>query len=278
MAAFEKAVIVGVGLLGGSIGLALRQRGLAKQVVGFGRSKEKLETAVSRGAIDVAEQDLANACHSADLCVICTPVQDIAARTIECSSHIVCEGVITDVGSTKHTICSEVAQAGVAQFCGSHPLAGSDRSGVEHADEQLFEGRVAVVTPLQTSAEVLGRTLAFWESIGCRTRTMSPQEHDQALAQTSHLPHIVASALAACTPEELLSLAASGWRDTTRIAGGSPKLWRPIIEENSAAILSALEQYNASLSSWIEALKSKNFAQVESLLTSGKEKRDNLGS
>lgn len=278
MAAFEKVVIVGVGLLGGSIGLALRQRGLARQVVGFGRNQQNLDKAVTRGAIDSYESELVNACQGANLCVICTPVQDIATRVVECSPHLASDGLITDVGSTKQNICESLAKAGIENFCGSHPLAGSDRSGVEHADEKLFEDRLTVVTPLQTNAMLLRRTLEFWESIGCKTQAMSPQEHDWALAQTSHLPHIVAAALAAGTPASLLPLAATGWRDTTRIAGGSPSLWRQIIEENRPAILEAIKQYNASLKPWVDALENQDFDQVESLLTAGKEKRDNLGS
>lgn len=278
MAAFEKVVIVGVGLLGGSIGLALRQRGLAQRVIGFGRNQANLAKAVDCRAIDAFEIKLSEACRDADLCVICTPVKDIANRVQECSPLLASEGFVTDVGSTKRNICESLFEAGVQNFCGSHPLAGSDRSGVEHADEKLFEGRMAVVTPWQTNALILQRTLELWQSIGCKTQTMSPHEHDLALAQTSHLPHIVASALAAGTPESLLPLAATGWRDTTRIAGGSPSLWRQIIEENHTAILDAMKQYSASLMPWIEALENRDFDQVESLLAAGKDKRDNLGS
>ena len=279
MADFERTVIVGVGLLGGSIGKALRERGMSRTVVGVGRRRETLDSACQSGAIDQAEIDLEKACADADLVVICTPVQQIVEFVRKAACVARRDALITDVGSTKASICQQLENLDGGQFCGSHPLAGSDKSGVEHADAGLFVDRTVAVTPTEkTSDELLTRVEAFWQKLGSRTLRMTPQEHDTALAMTSHLPHVVASALAAATPQALLPLAASGWCDTTRVAAGSVELWLQILEENREQVLAALGNYSKSLQTWIEALEHQDAAAIESLLTLGKKKRDSVGN
>lgn len=279
MADFERTVIVGVGLLGGSIGKALRERGMSRTVVGVGRRRETLDSACQLGAIDQAEIDLEKACADADLVVICTPVQQIVEFVRKAACVARRDALITDVGSTKASICQQLENLDGGQFCGSHPLAGSDKSGVEHADAGLFVDRTVAVTPTEkTSDELLTRVEAFWQKLGSRTLRMTPQEHDTALAMTSHLPHVVASALAAATPQALLPLAASGWCDTTRVAAGSVELWLQILEENREQVLAALGNYSKSLQTWIEALEHQDAAAIESLLTLGKKKRDSVGN
>lgn len=279
MADFEKAVIVGVGLLGGSIGFALQEQKIASQVVGLGRNLDRLQKALELGAVNQIETDLTAACSGADLCVVCTPVQKIAENVLACQKHMVDDALITDVGSTKHTICSTLSASGVDTFCGSHPLAGSDRSGVTFADGKLFEGRMTVVTPVEDTPNALQqRTVKLWQGMGSRTVTMAPQDHDRALAQTSHLPHVVSSALAAGTPDELLQLVATGWEDTTRISAGNAQLWTQIIQENKASVQHALQKYSDSLQDWLAALQQDDFKKIEALLEAGKQKRDSLGS
>ncbi len=276
---FNRAVIVGVGLLGGSVGLALRARSLAKRIVGWGRRPEALQQALDLRAIDEMETDLITACSEADLVVVCTPVQFVVPQVLVCAGAIAAGGLITDVGSTKQTICAELAGPAKEMFCGSHPLAGSEKSGVGFALADLFVDRLAVITPSeQTPAYLADRTEEFWRSLGSRTLRMTPQEHDCGVARTSHLPHVVAAALAASTPSGLLPLAASGWCDTTRVAAGSIELWQQILLENRQPILDALHDFSASLQPWISALSSGDAGRIEQLLQAGKQQRDSVGN
>ncbi|GAB5402849.1 MAG: prephenate dehydrogenase [Aureliella sp.] len=281
MAQYEHVVIVGVGLLGGSIGMALRQRGLAENVVGVGRNAERLSLAVELGAVDSYSLDLVQACGQADLAVVCTPVQNVGQSVLDCLRNMH-GGIVTDVGSTKATICQQVAEDDVlssARFVGSHPLAGSEKVGVEHSDADLFTGRTCVVTPTEaTSPSDTDRVRSLWQQLGSQVIEMDPQLHDAAIARTSHLPHVVSSALAAATPSSVLQLAASGWLDTTRIAAGSPDLWQQIISENTEPVTEALKEYAAQLQSWIDAIESRDSAKIQALLELGKQQRDSVGN
>ncbi len=276
---FNRAVIVGVGLLGGSIGLALRSRSMAKRIVGWGRRPETLQQALDVRAVDEIETDLITACLEADLVVVCTPVQFVVPQVLFCTNVIAAGGLITDVGSTKQTICTELAGPAGGTFCGSHPLAGSEKSGVSYASADLFVGRLTVVTPTEQTPDWLTeRTEKFWQALGSRTLRMTPQEHDCGVARTSHLPHVVAAALAAATPQALLPLAASGWCDTTRVAAGGVELWQQILLENQQPVLEALQEFSASLQPWIAALKAGDAGQIEQLLQAGKQQRDSVGN
>src|SRR5262249_24102977 len=167
---------------------------------------------------------------------------------------------------------------GVA-FVGSHPLAGSEKRGAEYAQADLFQDRVTVVTRTGlTDAAALERTCSFWQALGSRVRVMTPEDHDRALALTSHLPHLVASALAGLLPPELHELTASGFRDTTRIAAGDPSIWTGIFGQNRTAILAALEMLQARLKLFQEALRAGDGPAVDSLLARAKKVRDALGS
>jgi prephenate dehydrogenase len=279
MALFERVVIVGVGLLGGSIGLALRERQLAHSIVGYGRNPERLRQAFDCGAVTEVSSEFRQACQGADAIIVCTPVQQVAGLVLEGLTAARSDVLITDVGSTKLGICQAVAGHADQNFCGSHPLAGSDKSGVVHARADLLVERLTVVTPnSNTPASLVERTERLWRQLGSRTLRMTPQDHDRALASTSHLPHIVASALAAATPDELLPLVATGWCDTTRIAAGAAELWRQILEENRQPIIEALEDYSNSLTHWLTALRSGDGQQLEQLLQAGKQKRDSVGN
>ena len=227
--------IVGVGLIGGSIGLAARQRGLAEHILGAGRRRSSLESARRLGAIDEASLDLVQAVHRADLAVFCTPVGDIAHQVLAAAPGCAVDTLLTDAGSTKAVIVRTIEEglpSGVA-FVGSHPLAGSEQSGPEHAVADLFDGRLTVVTRTpRTDPGALERIAAFWESLGSHVKVMDPEQHDQALALTSHLPHLLASALAGLLTPELTELTATGFRDTTRIASGDPAIWTGILLHN----------------------------------------------
>jgi prephenate dehydrogenase len=235
--------IVGVGLIGGSIGMTLRSRGLASQVIGVGRDLRTLATAQERGAVDQATTSLVEGVSNADVVVICTPVSRIAVD-VRRTSEIAGPGVlVTDAGSTKRQIVETVERHGrsAGVFVGAHPLTGSERSGAAHARAGLFEGRVCVLTPTaRTPADRMRQARSFWSGLGCRVLEMSPAEHDEVLAYTSHLPHALAAALAASVPTEWLPLAAGAFRDGTRVAAADAELWTVIFQVNRGPLLKAL--------------------------------------
>lgn len=285
MAYFSTVAIIGPGLIGGSIGLALQKRRLAKRVVGIGRREESLRLAENRRAVTDVTTNLEQGLAEANLVIVCTPVQTVVEQVVAAAKACQPHTLITDVGSTKQAIVSGVDQAlagaqGLwANFVGSHPLAGSERAGVEFAKEDLLEGRTVVVTPSdKTASGVADQMESFWRGLGAKTVRMSPHEHDAAVAQTSHLPHLAASALAAATPEELLPLTATGWADATRIAAGDSELWRQILLENGSHVLKALAAFEKVLLDFRTALESGDQAALTRLLRQGKYIRDSLGS
>ncbi len=273
--------IVGVGLIGGSIGLAAKKRGVAQRVRGVGRDPRKLELARQLGAIDEWQHDLPAAVRDADFVVLATPVNRIAEQVKEIAADCPPSLILTDAGSTKREIVLAAerdlpAQAG---FVGGHPLAGSEKKGAEFGDADLFVGRWTVLTPTEKTPVVAVESVrAFWQALGAKVRTMSPEDHDRALALTSHLPHLVAAALAGVLPDNLRDLTATGFRDTVRIAGGDPEVWTPIFQHNRAAVLAALVQLQDRLDKFRQALASNETATIDQLLTQGKKVRDALGS
>jgi len=281
MKRFKTVAIVGVGLIGGSIGLALRERGLADQVIGIGRRQPSLRTARRVGAVTNTTIDPAKGVAGAELIVVCTPVGRIVEdvrRAVQCCP----EGtLVTDAGSTKLSIV-EALDEGLPRGCrflGSHPLAGSEKAGAAHARADLFEGRITILTPTKnTRAEDFDTLEGFWSSLGAVVIQMSPADHDRALAVTSHLPHVAAAALVRMQPESHFRLASSGLLDTTRIAAGDPALWRQIVALNRDNVLAALEQYQRQLAAFRTAIQQRDEAALENLLSQAKKNRDALGS
>jgi prephenate dehydrogenase len=275
--------IVGVGLLGGSIGLAAKERKLATRIVGVGRSRERLEPARQRGIIDEIGLDLAAAAAQSDLMVFCTPVDEIAGQIQTAAGSCPASCLLTDVGSTKRQIVEDIERRceNLACFVGSHPLAGSEKQGWQFADAKLFLGRTVVVTPTaKTPPTAVEYIKQFWRALGATVFEMDPAEHDRVLARTSHLPHLAASALAASLqlqPDQL-RLAANGLRDTTRIAAGDPDLWAAILLENRQEILQALSSFRHTLDAWQPALENADRGAIKSLLEQGKKFRDALGN
>jgi prephenate dehydrogenase len=287
MRSWDTVAIVGVGLIGGSIGLALRQRNLAQKILGVGRRRQSLEKALALGCITEIAADSAAAARQADLVIVCTPVETIAQQVLEAARSAKPGCLITDAGSTKEQLVAEIetalatAPADEVNFVGSHPIAGSEKNGPAAADPNLFDGRVTVVTPTERSDPTAVAAIEeFWKSIGARVMKMDPREHDAIVARTSHLPHLVASALAATTPgnDECLPLTGSGWADTTRIASGDPELWRQILLTNRRPTLSALADFETVLRTWRHALESGNGQLLTELLKEGKTRRDAMGS
>jgi prephenate dehydrogenase len=250
--------IVGVGLIGGSIGLSLRAGSPGGRVIGIGRSAERLREAVALGAIDEATTDLDAGVAAADVVVVCTPVTQIADDVRQAAAHGPADLLVTDAGSTKRGIVEAVESEARSRavFVGGHPLAGSERTGVAHARADLFEGRVCVLTPTaRTPPDRLDRAHGFWTRLGCRVIELDPATHDQALALTSHLPHAVAAALAAAIPADALRLAAGAYRDGTRVAGSDASLWTGIFLENRTPLLQALDRFQDQLKTFRQALE-----------------------
>jgi prephenate dehydrogenase len=277
----QTLAIVGVGLIGGSIGLAAKGRGVAQRVLGAGRQRASLDRALAVDAIDEGFLDLAAAVHRAEIAVFCTPVERIAEQVLTVAPGCAADTLLTDAGSTKASIVRDIEGRlpdGV-RFVGSHPLAGSEKRGPEFADANLFQGRLTIVTQTpHTDPTSLERTVAFWRALGSQVRVMDPDAHDRALALTSHLPHLVASALAGILPRELYDLTATGFRDTTRVAAGDPSLWTGIFAQNQAAVLDALQRLRERLDVFLDALQAGDSAAIDALLTQAKKVRDALGS
>jgi cyclohexadieny/prephenate dehydrogenase len=278
----DTLTIVGVGLIGGSIGLAAKAKGAAKRVVGVGRDERNLARAESIGAIDRFTTDLATGVANADLVVVCTPVDRVARDVIAASEAAPPRAVITDAGSTKGNVVRELAgklSADRATFIGSHPLAGSEKKGAAHGRADLFENRLVIVTPTpETDLEAAGVVELFWQKLGAQVIRMDPVEHDNALALTSHLPHAAASGLAGLTPIGVLGLTAGGFRDTTRIAAGDPDLWAAIFEANRDAVLGATDQFLQRMTEFRQAVAAGDHAALVHWLAEGKKVRDALGS
>jgi prephenate dehydrogenase len=283
MERLDTVAIVGVGLIGGSIGLALRDRGLADAVVGIGRRQSSLRKARRCGAVTQTTTDIPRGVRRAQLVVVCTPVGAVAQRIRAVAAAAAPGTLITDAASTKEQIVAD-AEAYLrgaesiprdVRFVGSHPLAGDHRAGPEHASADLFEGRTVVVTPTGRSRAVDVRQLdQFWSALGAQVVTMRPRQHDQALAATSHLPHLVAAAVAAATPAQDLPLTATGWLDTTRVAAGSPSLWQEILMGNRKHVLRSLTRLEKTLAAFRKALEHDQQRTLERLLAKGKSHRD----
>jgi prephenate dehydrogenase len=281
----ETIAIVGVGLLGGSLGLGVRERHLARRVVGIGRDLAKLREAENRQAVTDVTTDLAAGVRDANLVIICTPVATVVDFVRQIAPHVGKGTLITDVGSTKATIVAgadKVLADGKglwAAFVGSHPLAGSEKNGVLFAKPDLFEERTVIVTPSDaTNPEAADRVERFWQALGAKTLRVTPEEHDVAIAATSHVPHLVASALAAATLANDLPLAATGWRDTTRVAAGDVELWRQILLDNRVHTLNALARFETVMAAFRAALQANDSAALTRLLAEGKRNRDFVGN
>ena len=245
---FGTVTIVGVGLLGGSLGLALKDRGLADRVRGVGRRQEVIDTALTLHAIDEGTLDLAGAMHGADLVVLCTPAALIPQQLDIVRARIAPHVVVTDVASTKAEICAH-ARANWSEplrFVGSHPMAGSEKYGPEHATPHLYDGCVTIVEPKNNHADDAYETVcALWRSVGSRVVEVPPQLHDDIVARTSHIPHIVAALVAelAAGPGDVKDLVGKGFRDVTRIAEGRAEIWRDICLTNRDAIVAGLREF-----------------------------------
>jgi prephenate dehydrogenase len=274
--------IVGVGMIGGSIGRAVLQRRLADRVIGIGRTAASLDEAVRCGAVSEASLDLAAGVADASLVVVATGVAAIP-QLLEAIDAAVQPGtLLTDAGSTKASLVAAWERARPARrgrFVGAHPIAGSHRRGPTAADPDLFVGRVTVVTPGPHTPPLDSEAIAeFWDALGSTVATMSPEEHDAILARTSHAPHVMAAAIATATPAGCRRFTAGGWRDTTRIAAGDAELWADILLDNGPEVAAAVESIQEVSAEILAAIQAADRGRLVSLLTRAKEDRDAVGS
>jgi prephenate dehydrogenase len=269
--------IIGAGLLGASIGLALKRRLAGVRVAGVGRRRESLRQALQAGAIDTAHLDVSEVAGRSDLVILATPVGAFESYLRAIRPLLKAGAWVTDVGSTK----AEVVRAARrilgprAPFLGSHPMAGSERKGPAHARADLFEGATCVLTPTATTPRALtARAERFWRMLGMKVVRMTPAAHDRAVAAVSHLPHI-ASALLALLPREAdLAVAATGFRDVTRLAAGDPEMWRDILLTNRKELLRAIDSLAHSLGSARQIVARADAAAIEKFLQRAKTRRD----
>jgi prephenate dehydrogenase len=280
---WQKITLVGVGLLGGSLGLALKQRKLAARVEGYVRRTASIAECKKAGAVDNATCDLANAVENADLIILCTPLAQMGELVSQMLPALKPGAIVTDVGSVKASVVSElesvVAKAG-GHFLGSHPMAGAEKTGVSAARADLFEDAVCVLTPTpRTKKDVLKKLEEFWKSVGARTLRLTPEAHDDLVSRSSHLPHVVAAELANYVlspvhPKEQTALCATGFRDTTRIASGSPEMWRDISLANRKNLARVLGVFIEDLQEFQRALDNGDAKMVEEFFQKAKERRD----
>jgi prephenate dehydrogenase len=264
---FDTICIVGVGLIGGSFGIAVREKKLARQVVGAVRRKETINAAFQKGAVDNATTDLAEAARGADLVFLASPVGQIKPLCEELAPIVRAGAIVTDAGSTKSQMVEECAPifGTKAHFIGGHPMAGSERTGVEHARGDLFQNAIWILTPnAETPASETEKLKALIDGIGATALVLDPQTHDQLLAVTSHIPHLTAAALVHLfsqtqSENELTEkLIAGGWRDSTRVAAGSPEMWRDICLANAPAITKSLDELIVELQKLRGLLEERN--------------------
>lgn len=279
---FEQITILGPGLLGASLAMRCKDGALCHRLFVGSRRQENRDTCLAETWCDAAFGDPREAVKGSDLVVLCTPVDTIPTLLEEIVPALEAGTLVTDVGSTKQSICATAEQLDNEKydFIGAHPMAGSEKTGLHHARSDLFQDAACILTPTtKTSPEALKRAQTFWEAIGTRVHSMSPEAHDQTVASISHLPHLIASALCnelsrqnPAWPE----LSGPGLKDTTRVAAGHPELWQQILMQNKAAILEALIGFEASLAPFKDALKEGNADAIRDLLQKGKVFRDQL--
>lgn len=271
----RSVVIVGVGLIGGSIAAALRQRFPGCEVIGIGRNRERLKLATERGLLnDWSDQISSDVIPDGSLGIVCLPVDQIAGAVRQLLDAG-CE-LITDAGSVKASVYAALDGISGARFIGSHPIAGSEHTGFEHADADLFVNRLCVVTPVRAKTIDTDRIVTFWKSIGSTVQQMSPDEHDRVLALTSHLPHIVAAVMSGCVPLNLMPFTGTGFRDTTRIAAGSASLWTSILLENATHCVESIDAAEQLLQRFREAIATGDARTLESLLEASAQRRRSL--
>jgi prephenate dehydrogenase len=281
-----KLVIFGVGLIGGSLALALKKSKGIGSIVGVGRHGDNMQTALDLGVVDAIEQDVAKALHDADLVMIAAPVAQTPDILRKIAPHLGMSTIVTDAGSTKSDVvrsAQDILGDSVTRFVPGHPIAGAEKSGVTAARADLFDGKNIVLTPDQnTDSEALALVRELWLAAGARVTTMSAHEHDGIFAAVSHLPHLLAFALvdelaSRVNASQLFDFAASGFRDFSRIAGSSPEMWRDISLANREALLGELDAYAQELQTIKSLLQANDGKGLQALFDRASKARNAWG-
>lgn len=270
---FQKAAIVGIGLIGSSLARVLRRRGIAERIAGAARSVKTRQTALALGVVDEAFENPHEAVKNADIVFVCTPVGAIAETIGGFMTALKPGAVVTDVGSVKEEIIKQTLPLlrPDIHFVPAHPVAGTEKSGPENGFAELFEGRWCILTPLaQTDRPAVSAVRAVWESAGMKVEEMSAARHDKVMALMSHLPHLIAYTIVGTaadleteTREDVIKYAAGGFRDFTRIAGSDPVMWRDIFLNNTEAVLDCLQRFSEDLTLLQKAIRQKDGAALQ---------------
>ncbi|MDH5423831.1 MAG: prephenate dehydrogenase/arogenate dehydrogenase family protein [Gammaproteobacteria bacterium] len=279
----KKLCIIGVGLIGGSLAMALRRAGYCNEVIGAGRSAERLQKALALGVVDSFSTDLAKAVADADVVFVAVPMGAMAAVFKQIDGHLKPGAIVTDGGSAKVSVIEDAKanlQQSYSQFVPGHPIAGTEKSGVEAAFAELYKNRRVIITPTKKTNELAANAVvSMWQAAGAEVESMAAEHHDMVLAGTSHLPHLLAFGLVNClfennNSESYFRYAAGGFRDFTRIASSDPVMWRDICLSNKTALLDSLGLYQAELERLKDAITKDDADQLLSYFQSAKESRD----
>jgi prephenate dehydrogenase len=280
---WNRISLIGAGLMGGSLALAIRERQLSAKVAAWVRRDSTLAECKKRDIADLATQDLKEAVQGSELVILCTPLSQMAALAAQMAPFLKAGAMVTDVGSVKGTVVRELeplARQVGAEFVGSHPMAGSEKTGVAAARADLFENAVCLVTPGRFSPpESIAKIEDFWKALGGCPHRLTPEAHDDLVSRSSHLPHVVAAELAnyvlsPAHPKEQALVCASGFRDTTRIAAGSPEMWRDIALANRQNLARVLGVFIEDLQEFQWALERQDVTAVEEFFAKAKQRRD----
>jgi prephenate dehydrogenase len=279
----QKLCIIGVGLIGGSLARAARNEGAFQEIIGCSRNVEHLQYAVKLGVIDRFETDISKAVEDCDMIVLAVPLGAMRPVFEQLANAIPSKAIITDVGSAKKCVIEDARNAlgnDFSNFVPGHPIAGTEKSGVEASFAELFQNRRVILTPTtETNADAVGKVRALWESAGAKVTDMDASHHDEILAATSHLPHILAYTLVDTLAgmnehNEIFQYAAGGFRDFTRIASSDPVMWRDICMANRDAILKALDRYQHGLTALSQVIRDQDGDSLLELFEKAKLARD----
>jgi prephenate dehydrogenase len=281
---FNRLVIAGVGLIGGSLGLAARERGLVREVVGFGRTEANLKVALERGLISSYTFDPAEAARGTDLFLLAVPVEATRSTMEKFIPHLPSGCIITDAGSTKEQVVKTLEQVlpPTLPCIGAHPIAGTEHSGAAAAFATLFDKRLCVLTPTsRTDRSALAKVRALWEGVGMRVEEMDMHTHDQVLARVSHLPHLIAfsvmnAILDTQTGVDLLPYAGGAFSDLTRVAASPVEMWRDICTSNREALLAAITEFETALSRMKVAVANEDGEALSQAIERARSERQRL--
>ncbi|MDH5731588.1 MAG: prephenate dehydrogenase/arogenate dehydrogenase family protein [Gammaproteobacteria bacterium] len=281
---FKQMTIIGVGLIGGSLARAAKKQGLVETIIGSGRDARHLQTALDLGVIDKFELDLAQSVKGSDIVILAVPMGAMLAVMQTIKNDLHADAILSDVGSAKQAVIGAAQQVFShlpGGFIPGHPIAGTEQSGVEASFDSLYENRCVILTPLETSSELSKNKLSqLWQGVGANVVMMDAKHHDEVLAATSHVPHVLAFALVDTLGQmnehaEIFRFAAGGFRDFTRIASSDTKMWRDICLENSEAVVQVLDRFNLELEKLRQAIAKKDSAYIETIFARAKTARDN---